>query len=111
MNRTVSIINGVRYEGSNVSVVGGKIFVNGKDVTPEQKHISITIEGDCESLDVDSCEYVNISGNVKGNVKTMSGNVKVIGDVSGSVSTMSGDVEAKSISGNSSTMSGDIITR
>lgn len=95
--------------GRNIVINNGKVIVDGKDVTPDSKEISITVEGDIQSLKADACTAINVSGSA-GHIHTQSGDVQC-GDVNGSVSTMSGDVECKSIQGNVSTMSGDIIQR
>lgn len=95
--------------GRDIVINNGKVIVDGKDVTPDAKEISITVEGDIQSLKADACSVINVSGNAR-HIKTQSGDVQC-GDVNGSVSTMSGDVECKNIQGNVSTMSGDIIQR
>jgi hypothetical protein len=92
-NSTVQI-NGVTYEGNNVSIVNGKVVVDGK--TQEQALIG------------------NIEVIVHGNpdvVESMSGDVTVHGNIAGSVNTMSGNVVAKAIGGSVSTMSGNIVGR
>lgn len=102
-------INGITIHSDNsrnVVIKNGKVLVDGKDVTPESKNITIVIEGDINSLSVDECNALDITGSV-GSVKTMSGDVNC-GDVTGSVNTMSGDVQCGNISGNVSTLSGDV---
>ena len=100
-----SIISG--SIGKNISISNGKIIVDGVDVTPDSKNISISIEGNVETVTVSACDKIEITGDV-GSVKTQSGDVKIIGNVSDSVQTMSGDVECGIVSGNIKTMSGDI---
>lgn len=91
-----------------MSISGGRVIVDGKDVTPDAKEITISIEGNVDKLEVDACSKISVTGDV-GHVKTLSGDVDVSGNVSGSVQTMSGDVDCGgSISGSVSTMSGDI---
>lgn len=105
------VINGVIIQGGrNVSIVNGKITVDGKDVTPDAKEISIVVNGAVERLDVDACRTVSVTGDV-GNVKTMSGDVDVSGDVKGSVQTMSGSVSCGNIAGGASSISGNITHR
>lgn len=103
-------INGdlVIGSGRNLVIKGGRVFVDGKDVTPESQNISITIEGSVDKIDVDACDSININGDAS-NVKTMSGNVKC-NDVKGNVSTMSGGVVCGRVKGYMSTMSGNITT-
>ncbi|GGB53627.1 hypothetical protein GCM10011607_12750 [Shewanella inventionis] len=95
--------------GRNIVINNGKVIVDGKDVTPEAKVITITVDGNIESLKADACYQINVSGNT-GNIHTQSGDVKC-GNVGGSISTMSGDVECGSINGSVSTMSGDVSHR
>ena len=103
-------VNGVSYSGhGNVSIINGKVMIDGKDVTPDAKEIIVSIEGNVDVLKVDACNKVSITGNA-GSVATQSGDVEC-GDVTGSVQTMSGDVDCKNIGGRVSTMSGDIKQR
>ena len=103
------VINGVEFSGRDITVQGNQVFVDGKPVEVEQqKQITITINGDCDSVETTSGD-VTVSG-VSGSVKTMSGDVDVVDSgITGSVKTMSSDVTANgTIGGNVSTMSGDI---
>lgn len=104
-------INGVKISGnvtgSNVVVINGKVFVNGKDVTPDTKEINIDVQGNIEKLEVDACSKITITGDVH-NVKTQSGDVDISGNVNGNIQTMSGDVDCGNVSGSISTMSGDV---
>ena len=101
-------INGVTfYDQGSVSIVGNKIILDGKDVTPDSKEINIKIEGNVDRLEIDCCQTFLITGNV-GNIKSTSGNVEVSGEVKGSVQTISGDVVCGNVSGNISTISGDV---
>lgn len=100
----VVTINGKTYKvEGKVSIVNGTIFIDGKK-------INIAIEGDVEKIDVDACDSITVSGNVK-NIKTMSGDVEIHGDVNGDVKTMSGDVDCGNVAGDVSSMSGDIKRR
>lgn len=121
---TVSI-NGRTYQGNNVSMSNGRIIIDGRDVTEDTKddrQITISIDGNIESLSVGHCDKVTVNGecgsvsttsgdvncgSVKGSVKTVSGDVDCK-DVGGSVETLSGDVNCGTIAGNAKTMSGDI---
>lgn len=103
----------ISIKGNNNIVVGrdlvisnGRVIVDGKDLTPNTKEIVITIEGNVQSLSVDACSNIKVSGNV-GSLQTSTGDV-YCGDVQGSVSTKSGDIECGSVGGNASSMSGDI---
>jgi hypothetical protein len=100
-------INGVSYSGMNVSVSNNRVFVDGKEVNPEGKEIRISVEGDIGKLDVDSCDRIDVSGSVKGNVNVSAGNASC-GDVGGNVETTAGNVTCGAVSGNVHTMAGNI---
>lgn len=114
--------NGQTYVGSNITITNGRVIIDGKDETPEGKHIIIHVDGDIQELSVDACHQVTVNGScgtarsvsgdikcgeVKGDVDTTSGDVKC-GHVNGDVRTNSGDVECGIIVGSVSTKSGDI---
>jgi hypothetical protein len=106
------------------------IIVNGKTIETKtitsDKNIMIEVKGDViESIAVEGSGNIHVSGNVGGNVETVSGDASVAGDVQGSVKTTSGDakitgnvagdvktvsgeVRSQSISGKVSTVSGDV---
>lgn len=108
------IINGKThtYKGS-LTVINGKFFVDGKEVTDwselekDQQHIDIKIEGDVERIQVDTCDTISITGNCN-RVKTVSGDVEIGGDVDGDVESVSGDINCGNVSGDVKTVSGDI---
>lgn len=85
-------INGNTYSGNNITVVNGKVIIDGVDFTPDSKEINISVAGDIAELRVDSCNKLNVQGNA-GNINTKSGDVEIGGDVSGNVQSMSGDVD------------------
>ena len=107
-------VNGKTYEveGGNINVINNEVYCNGKLVSDlnkvAEKEIKITIEGNLEGDLKTSSGDVKIEGDVKGSVQTQSGDVDVSGAVGGSISTMSGDVECGNVGGGVSTMSGDI---
>jgi hypothetical protein len=105
-------INGVSISSNgNVTIVNNRVMVDGKDVTPDAKEITISIEGNVNELSVDMCSKVSVIGDV-GKVKTVSGHVDVSGDIKGYVETVSGDVNCDgSITGDVETISGDIKSR
>jgi len=107
---SIITINGKVYHGNSVSVTGNQVIIDGvKQDIPDEKNVTISIEGDVNMLSVDTCNKVSVTGTV-GTLKTMSGDVKC-GDVEGDVKTMSGDVKCKSVAGKIKTMSGDISKR
>lgn len=100
-------INGMSLSGSSISISNGKVIVDGRDVTPDSKNISIVVDGNIDKIDADVVESILVKGDA-GSVKTMSGDVDIAGNVDGNVKTMSGDVECGKISGKVNTMSGDV---
>lgn len=99
-------INNGSFSGNNVSIVNGKVYIDGKDVTPDAKEIYIAVQGDVESIDVGACNDFEVIGNV-GSVRTGSGNLKC-GNVGGGAQTGSGDIECETINGNVQTGSGNV---
>lgn len=100
-------INGISITwGRNVQVTNGNVFVDGKNVTPEGKSITIEIQGDVANLQVDACDRVTVTGNVKA-LDVKSGDIHCQ-DVQGSVTTMAGDVTCGNVQGSVKTMAGDI---
>lgn len=102
-----NVVSSVISTGSNISIIGNKVFIDGQEHDVEAKTINIEVTGNVNSLDVDVAQKVNVSGNA-GSVQTVSGSVEVGGDVDGSVSTVSGSVRAGKIGGNVSTVSGSV---
>jgi len=100
-------INGNSYNGNNVTIVGNKVFVDGKDQTPDAKDIRIEIGSNIDKLEVDYANSISISGDVN-SVRSSSGDVSIKGSVNGSVITSSGDVVCGKVSGDVVTSSGDI---
>ncbi len=115
-------VNNKDYSGNNINISNGKVFIDGKNVTPEEKDIRIAINGNVTYLQVDSCETVDVKGNIDklrtgsgevycdaivGTVVTGSGDVDA-NEIGGSVTTGSGDVDASVIHGNIKTGSGDV---
>lgn len=105
-------INGISIGGGrNVSIINNKVFIDGKDVTPDAKDIRIEVAGNVEKLEADACNSITVTGDA-GSVSTQSGDVDIGGSIGGSVQTMSGDVDCGgSIVGSVHTMSGDIKSR
>jgi len=101
------IINNRSISGRNISINNNKIIIDGIDVTPDSKTITIKVEGNIESINADVVDIIEVNGSVD-DIKTMSGNVSVSGNISGNVKTMSGNVSCGNIDGNVKTMSGNI---
>lgn len=101
-------INNKVYSGNNIVISNGRVIIDGKDVTPDQKIIDIQVHGDLNSLKVDNCQTCKVVGDVHGDVSTMSGDIEIQGSAHNAKS-MSGDIDiGGSLNGNASTMSGDI---
>lgn len=100
-------INGKVYQGNSISIKNGNIIIDGNKVETDEKQISIIVNGNIESIDADSCERIEVTGNI-GKISTVSGDVRISGDVNGSVKTISGDVRCGNVSGSVDTVSGDI---
>ena len=103
---SVVIINGVKFEGNNITVKNNKVFIGGKDMTPDSKEININVEGNIQDLDIDYCNNLNITGDAS-TIRSGSGNV-TCNDVHNGVQTGSGDVECNIINGYVQTGSGDV---
>jgi hypothetical protein len=99
-------INGKTFFGNNVTINNGKVYIDGKNQTPDAKEINIEVIGNVDNLTVDAANLVNIVGNAH-TVQTISGDVKC-NDVSKSVKTTSGSIDANTIHGDADSMSGSI---
>lgn len=108
-NESQITINGKTFRGNNVSVVNGKVTVDGKEMEmPDTKNIHIFIEGDVGTLNIDC-------GDV-GYLTSQQGDVKVGGDVNGTATLNMGDLECIDVSvdmGNvkTSTIHGSVKTK
>ncbi|SFP79171.1 hypothetical protein [Hymenobacter arizonensis] len=100
-------INGSVHTGQQIVITNGRVFIDGQEVTPDGKHITITVNGNLGALEADTCHTVNVAGNC-GTIQTTSGGVEVAGHVAGSVSSMSGNISCGPVGGNASTMSGSV---
>ena len=117
-------INGNNIVGNNITVIGNKVYVDGKELTEysDSKTVNINIVGDVDSIEggnniviTGNVREVNsysgdieVKGNVEGSVESRSGDINISENVGGNVETVSGDVRAKAINGNVKTVSGDI---
>lgn len=101
-------INNNGYVGESISIINGKVFVDGKDMTPDSKEITITVEGDVNTLKVDYCKSLSIKGSVN-NAMASSGNIDITGDVKESVSTSSGNIHCGNVGTSVRTSSGSVM--
>ncbi len=94
------------FSGRNIQVRNGKIIVDGVDITPDAKTITVEIHGNVDRLESGACQSTTVNGNV-GDINGGSGNIHC-GAVTGNVSSGSGKVTCVSIKGNVSTGSGSV---
>jgi hypothetical protein len=99
-------VNNSNYGGKSITIINGKVFIDGKDVTPDAKEISISVEGNIENLEVDHAKAITIKGDVN-KVKTGSGDISC-GNITGGAQTGSGDIDCGVINGDVQTGSGDV---
>lgn len=115
-------VNGKNYQGRNIIINNDIVIIDGNVVESDGKTITISIEGDIQSLNVDRCKDIKVNGNVgsltttsgdieitgnTGNINTTSGDIEC-GNVKGSINTTSGDIECEDVGGSISTLSGDV---
>lgn len=102
-------VNETTYQsGKNLSIRNGRIFVDGKDVTPIAEKFEITVSGDVEKIDFDYVKAINVTGNV-GTVNAGMGDVNVSGNIGADAHTGHGDIEVKGdIIGNAKTSMGNV---
>lgn len=104
-------INGRSFSGSNISIVGGKVIVDGKEVDglQDEKQINIVVNGDIETLQSGNGN-VTVSG-VTGSVQTVNGEIEITGSVGGSVKTVNGNVRCGEVRGSVNSVNGNIKPR
>ena len=98
----------ISIEGNNVSIINNKIFVDGKEIETEEKVINIIVEGNLDKLEVDCCNSIKVNGVTK-DIEVSNGNIAISGDVKGNVNNVNGNIIAKVINGNCKTKNGDIL--
>ena len=110
-NGTVIIGGNIKnssIEGNSISIINNKIFVDGKEIETEEKVINIIVEGNLDKLEVDCCNSIKVNGVTK-DVEVSNGNITISGDVKGNVNNINGNIIAKVINGNCKTINGDIL--
>ena len=100
----------INIKGNNVSIINNKIFVDGKEIGTEEKEINIIVEGNLDKLEVDCCNSIKVNGVTK-DVEVSNGNITISGDVKGNVNNINGNIIAKVINGNCKTKNGDILCK
>lgn len=70
-------INGTTIVSSGRSVVikNGQVIIDGVDVTPDSKNITIEIQGNVDKIEVGACDKINVTGNVSV-ASTQSGDIR-----------------------------------
>jgi DUF4097 and DUF4098 domain-containing protein YvlB len=107
------IINGksFNHKGGSISVCGGRVIIDGKDVTGldsfSEKEINIAVEGGCTEVSTETGN-ITVNGNVAKSVKSTNGNIYISGDVGGDVKTTNGNVDCGNVNGDIDTVNGDI---
>lgn len=99
-------VNNSNYGGKSITIINGKVFIDGKDVTPDGKEITISVQGNIDSLEVDAASSIQVHGDVN-KLRSGSADVKCT-NITGNVQTGSGDIECTSIEGDVQTGSGDV---
>ena len=115
-------INGKNIFGKNINISNGKVIIDGVDMTPDSKEITINVMGNIDTLDVDYAKEIKVNGdinkastgsaditcvNITGGARTGSGDIECV-TLNGDVQTGSGDVKSTTITGSVKTGSGDI---
>lgn len=115
-------INGKSYHGNNITIRAGRVIVDGKDETPDEKDIKIQVEGNIQTLDVERCSTISVygdvnslkngagdvtCGSVKNGITSGAGDVQC-GDVVGDIHGGAGDIIANNVTGSVKTGAGDI---
>lgn len=105
-------VNGNSYVGNSLRIKNGKIIIDGKetDNIKDLPKVEITVQGDVESIKVDTCDFIKVDGNAHA-ITTTSGDIEIKGSVTDFVSTTSGEVKCHDILGNVTTISGDVTGR
>jgi hypothetical protein len=99
-------INNNYHKGKSITIINGKVYIDGKDVTPDAKEINISVEGNIENLEVDHANAISIKGDIN-KVKSGSGDISC-GNITGGAQTGSGDIDCGVINGDVQTGSGDV---
>ena len=107
------IINGKKYNNisaGNFTISNNKVYINGSLIENlnniEEKNIKIEIYGDKNFISIDSCESINVNGNVY-NIKLTNGTI-TCDDVKNDVTITNGDIKVNKIFGKCNVINGDI---
>ncbi len=103
-------INGKTYKGNNLQISGNQVFIDGKQVGPQEGEttINITVDSNVQTLDVDYCDKLEITGDC-GNVTSKNGDIQVKGNVGGDVINKNGNIVCRDVGGDAETKNGNVI--
>jgi len=104
------VINGKSFKGNSVSISGNNIIIDGNvvDGLEDEKVINIKVDGNIETLDIDNCDKIDITGEC-GVVTSKNGNIMIKGNVSGDVTNKNGNIMCHSVGGDVETKNGNIV--
>ena len=103
-------INGQTFSGGDVSVIGNKVIIDGKEVNYDKASsgtLNIIVQGNCGDI---TSENGNITVNQNtNNVESKNGTINVKGSVGGSVENKNGNIKVQgNVQGNCTTKNGNI---
>ena len=99
-------INGKNIFGKNINISNGKVIIDGVDMTPDSKEITINVMGNIDTLDVDYAKEIKVNGDIN-KASTGSGDITCV-NITGGARTGSGDIECETLNGDVQTGSGDV---
>ncbi len=103
------VINGKSYKGNSLQINDNEILIDGRrvDDQEDQKVINITVDGNIDTLNVDSCDKLEITGDC-GNVTSKNGDIQISGNIDGDVTNKNGNIMCRNVSGDVETKNGSI---
>lgn len=106
MPNTVSI-NGTTIitNVKSIRVAGGRIIVDGQDITPDVPNIVVSVQGDIDTVTTEHGDVV-VEGSV-GKIESKNGNIQCR-DVQGDVTAKNGNISCGTIHGDATTKNGNI---
>ena len=99
-------INAKNIFGKNINISNGKVIIDGVDMTPDSKEITINVMGNIDTLDVDYAKEIKVNGDIN-KASTGSGDITCV-NITGGARTGSGDIECETLNGDVQTGSGDV---
>lgn len=102
-------INRKSFQGKNLSMLGDKIYIDGKLITGDdnQKEINITVDANIESLHIDYCNNLHVIGDCQ-SVVSKNGDILIKGNVIGDVINKNGNIICRDVAGNVDNKNGTI---